>query len=296
MPFEGLIGNEAAFDRLRRAVAGPRRSHAYLFAGPEGLGKKRAALDFARALGADPRVVSRPEDRHEILIAQVHEVARELALRSAAPRALVFDDAHRMSEEAMNALLKTLEEPPPRTTLILVTHVPDRLLPTIRSRCQTVHFHPVPDDAVVALARSAHGLDEERARILALLAGGSPGAAAGLARTLDEAIAAARQLQDRVLSGELNPLIEAIGKIKDTEDARTRAKRDLGLLAQSLREVLRSRSGLRPSLASPAFVERLQKLDEDALAERIEVLVDRQRMIDLNANVALALEDGLLRI
>jgi DNA polymerase-3 subunit delta' len=291
-----MVGNGPALDRLRAALGGGRRAHAYLFAGPEGVGKRRAALDFARALGAEPRLVERHEDKQGIAIEQVHEVVRELAMTSAAPRAVIFDDAHRMSEEAMNALLKTLEEPPARTTLILVTHVPDRLLGTIRSRCQTILFHPVTDDELLRLARTEHGLDEDRARVLALLAAGSVGAAADLAKRLDETIAAARDLQERALSGELNPLIEALGKIKDAGLARERAKRDLGLLAQSLREVLRSRAGLRPVLATAAFVEKLKKLDEDDLAARIEVLVDRQRMIDLNANVALAVEDGLLRI
>jgi len=296
VPFEGLIGNGPALDRLRAALAGGRRAHAFLFSGPEGVGKCRAAMDFARALGAEPRLIERAEDRQVIQIEQVHEVVRELAMTSAAPRAVVFDDAHRMSEEAMNALLKTLEEPPARTTLVLVTHVPDRLLGTIRSRCQTILFHPVSDAELLDLARKRHGLDEDRARVLALLAGGSVGAAADLAKSLDETIAAARDLQERSVSGELNAYIEALGKIKDTGQARDRAKRDLGLLAQSLREVLRSRSGQRPVLASASFVEKLKKLDEDEIAARIEVLVDRQRMIDLNANVALAVEDGLLRI
>jgi DNA polymerase-3 subunit delta' len=296
VPFEGLIGNAAALDRLRAALAGGRRAHAYLFAGPEGVGKRRAALDFARALGAEPRVIERQEDKQGIAIEQVHELVRELALTSAAPRAVLFDDAHRMSEEAMNALLKTLEEPPARTTLILVTHVPDRLLGTIRSRCQTILFYPVPEPELLDHARKALGLDEDRARVLCLLAGGSIGTAAELAKKIDETIAAARDLQERAVSGELNPLIEALGRIKDTGLAREKAKRDLALLAQSLRDLLRARSGLKPVLASPTFVEKLKKLDEDELAARIEVLVDRQRMIDLNANVALAVEDGLLRI
>jgi DNA polymerase III subunit delta' len=296
VPFEGLIGNEPALDRLRAALAGGRRAHAWLFSGPEGVGKCRAAMDFARALGTEPRLIEKAEDRQVIQIEQVHEVVRELAMTSAAPRAVIFDDAHRMSEEAMNALLKTLEEPPARTTLVLVTHVPDRLLGTIRSRCQTILFHPVSDAELLDLARKRHGLDEDRARVLALLAGGSVGAASDLAKCLDETIAAARDLQERSVSGELNAYIEALGKIKDTGSARDRAKRDLGLLAQSLREVLRSRAGQRPVLASSSFVEKLKKLDEDEIAARIEVLVDRQRMIDLNANVALAAEDGLLRI
>ena len=136
MPFEDFLGNAAAIARLRGILERRRPAHAYLFSGPEGVGKKRAAEEFARALGARITLVRRPEDKHEILISQVHEVIRELTYTSEVHRAVIFDDAHRMSEEAMNALLKTLEEPPERTILILVTGVADRLLGTIRSRSQ----------------------------------------------------------------------------------------------------------------------------------------------------------------
>ncbi len=296
MPFDGLVGNEAAFDRLRGILASGRLAHAYLFSGPEGLGKRLAALDFAQALRAQTTVVSVPEEKHEIGIAQVHEVIRSLALSSDRRRVVLVDDAHRMSDEAMNAILKTLEEPPPGTTIVLVTHVPDRMLGTIRSRCQSVLFFALDEETLAAHATRRFMLDRERARVVAVLSDGSPGAAASIAADLDGTIARARDLQARVMSGELNAVIEALGKIKDTEDARAAAKRDLGLLAQACREALRARAGHPPCLATPAFVEHLTALDEDDLLARIESLLDHGRMIDLNANVALCVEDALLRV
>jgi DNA polymerase-3 subunit delta' len=294
--FEGIVGNRAAVERLRALAEGGRLAHAYLFCGPDGVGKKMSALAFAGALGARPRVVARPEDRHEILIAQVRELIRELSLTSRERRVVIFDEAERLSEEAMNALLKTLEEPPPRTVLILVTSVPERLLATIRSRCQPVFFHPLADDESFRHAKEGLGLSEEDAGIASLLSGGSPGAAIRLAEEIGPLKEAARGLQERVLAGELNPLVEALGRIRDTEQARRRAKRDLMILAHALRETLRSKSGYRPRLAGAAFVERMARLDDDALLERIETLLDHERAIELNANVALAVEDALLRI
>ncbi len=296
MSFEGMAGNGKALARLGAIASGGRLAHAYLLAGPEGVGKKKAALLLAKALGARPILISRPEDRHEILIAQVRELIRELSLTSRERRVVIFDDAERMSEEAMNALLKTLEEPPANTVLLLVTSVPERLLPTIRSRCQAVFFSALSDDEAVRHAREALGLPEDDARIAALLSGGSVGGMIRLAGEIGEIRTAARELQERVLGGELNPLIEALGRIRDTEQARRRAKRDLSILTHALREALRSKSGARPCLAQPAFVERMSKLDDDALLERIETLLDHERAIDLNANVPLAVEDALLRI
>jgi len=294
--FESLLGNATAIARLRGILERKRPAHAYLFSGPEGVGKKLAALEFAKALGARVTVIQRPEDRHEILIAQVHELIRELSYTSSDPRTVIFDDAHRMSEEAMNALLKTLEEPPERTMLILVTSVADRLLGTIRSRCQVIHFAPLPEEELAAHARQKLMLGGDDALAAALLAEGSIGALAALAPEIQELRATAKDLQSRILSGELNAVIESLGKIRDTEQARHAAKRKLRLLAHSLREVLRARTGAKPVLAAPEFVEKLSKLDEDELLDRLETLIDHERMIDLNANVGLTVEDALLRL
>jgi DNA polymerase-3 subunit delta' len=296
VPFESLLGNEAAFARLRGILKRDRPAHAWIFSGPEGVGKKTAALDFARAWGATPRLVGLLEDKHEILIAQVHEIIREFNFASRDRRAVIFDDAHRMSEEAMNAILKTLEEPPAQTLIILVTSVPQRLLGTIRSRCQTILFFPLPDEAIARYSTERLKLGDDEARATATLAEGSIGAATTLAPNIGEILAEARNLQERALSGELNPLIESIGKIRDTEQARRTARRHLGLLAACLREVLHAPMGYRPCLSTPAFLEKLSRLDPDDLLDKIEMLVDHQRLFDLNANVGLVLEDALLRV
>jgi DNA polymerase-3 subunit delta' len=294
--FDGFLGNEAAISRLRGILDRKRPAHAYLFSGPEGVGKKKAAVEFVQALGAKITLIQRPEDKHEILIAQVHEVIRELTYTSACSRAVIFDDAHRMSEEAMNALLKTLEEPPDRTLIILVSGVADRLLGTIRSRCQTIHFAPISEEDLQRHAAQRMMLAGDEACAAAILAEGSITALDELAPRIGDLRAAARDLQSRVLSGELNAVIEALGKIRDTEQARIEAKRKFRLLAHSLREVLRARGGGKPSLASPEFIETLGKLDDDEILDRLETLIDHERKIDLNANVALTVEDALLRL
>ena len=295
MSFDGILGNAAALDRLRGLLAGGRMAHAYLFAGPDGVGKKLAAAAFAKALGVVPRVVSRPEDKHEVLIAQVREVIHELGFVSKERRVVIFDDADRMSEEAMNALLKTLEEPPEGTLILLVSSAPQKLLPTIRSRCQTVLFHPLDDGEIVRFLKSK-GVEDGPARAAAVLAGGSIGAAAGLVPDLAETLGLARELQLRVLAGELNSIVEALGKIRDTEQARDRARRELRILVHCLRESLRSKSGQEPALATGEFVARMSALADEEILERIESLIDHERAIDLNANVPLAVEDALLRL
>jgi DNA polymerase-3 subunit delta' len=293
--FEGVLGNPAAIDRLRGLIAGGRLAHAYLFAGPEGVGKRLVAISFAKGLGVEPLVVERLEDKHEVLIAQVREVIRELGFASKDRRVVIFDDADRMSEEAMNALLKTLEEPPDGTLLLLVSSAPQRLLPTIRSRCQTIFFHPLDDESIVRFLQGRM-LEGPSARMAAVLACGSVGTATAMIPEIEEILTLARELQERVLAGELNPIVEALGKIRDTEKARAQARRELRILLHCLRETLLAKSGRAAALATKEFVERMSGLDDDEILEKIESLIDHERAIDLNANVSLAVEDALLRL
>jgi DNA polymerase-3 subunit delta' len=119
----------------------------------------------------------------EIVVAQIRDlVDRRLALRrfEGRRRVVVIDPAEAMNAQAQNALLKTLEEPPEGTTLILVSSSPDALLPTIRSRCLRITFGPLPD-ALVAEALVRRGRSPEEARGAAALAGGSLARAEALA-------------------------------------------------------------------------------------------------------------------
>lgn len=209
----GLIGHEAAWTQWRGAIGGQRPHHAWLLAGREGLGKATFALAAAAELVAVSGVPQPPPQQHpdivrleplpanddeakkrddgkpwqrkrNITVDQVREMQRRLITRpTLGPRrAVIFDAADQLEKSAVNALLKSLEEPPQGTFFLLVAHQPGRLLPTVRSRCQVLRFHPL-DDADMARALDSSGEVMDPATRAAALAvgGGSPGAALAFA-------------------------------------------------------------------------------------------------------------------
>lgn len=174
-----IIGHKRIRESLGKAVEQQKVGHAYLFSGPEGIGKMTIAMEFAKTLqhtrintdlraplalntdkhrydckickdienGVHPDVVivNAQQDSKEIKIEQIRQLRRSLGFTShSAPyKIAIIDYAERMNQESANAFLKTLEEPQGRTVLIIITRDSRLLLPTIVSRCQTVNFLPI---------------------------------------------------------------------------------------------------------------------------------------------------------
>ncbi len=203
MPFRDLFGHRRVLGLLSRAIQTDSLPPSLIFAGPDGVGKRLAAVAAAQALnclapvaGADggrdacgrctscrkidrrlhPDVtVVAPEEGTAIKIEQIREVVGQTAYRpfEGRSRVVVIDGADLMGDDAQNALLKTLEEPPPRNVFVLVTNRPDALLDTIRSRCCLLRFGPVAAHDLAGALTARHEFDEADAHATAALAGGS---------------------------------------------------------------------------------------------------------------------------
>lgn len=190
--FTDIVGQDMAVSILKRSLE-QGVAHAYLFAGPPGVGKTAAAMDFAAGLactsggcgecatcrrvqqGLHPDVeVIAPEGnfirKEEITEINMHAVYRPFEARA---KVYIFSEAENFNTEAANAFLKTLEEPPPHVYFILVTDHAERLLPTIVSRCQHVTFSHVPLPVIVSDLESRHGLSSHQAEVLARAAQGN---------------------------------------------------------------------------------------------------------------------------
>jgi len=197
MSFTDLREHRSIAEQLRRSLQRGRLAHAYLFAGPRHGGKEAMATTLAKALNCQEKEADscdrcasckridenvhpdiywvRPESRsRRITVEQIREFERSVHLRptEASIKVGIIADADCMGEEASNAFLKTLEEPPARTVILLLTAEPQRLLPTILSRCLKISF-----------GKTARAESPYRAKALPLLAKFSTRDGAGVAHT-----------------------------------------------------------------------------------------------------------------
>ncbi len=299
----GVEGQELARTYFRHAIAGGRLSHAYLLVGPRGVGKSRFALELAGTLlchrrraheteacgeckscrtiagGNHPRFTSiDPPPGKRLEIDGIRGCIDEVALRGGDRHVVRIGNAERMSTAAANALLKTLEEPPPEVIFLLVTAQPAQLPETIHSRCQRVPFSALAEDAFQrVLARE--GRNAEEIPRLHAATGGSPGAALSLLDGI-AACGGAERFRD-LIDGVGADRPEALG---DYLPARQEAKRDrVRRLLELLRDGLWARR-------APLEEEERHAADVAALAPRVLRLDELLQDLDGNVNPELVLE------
>jgi DNA polymerase III subunit delta' len=323
-----IQGQERVLGLLRRALQRDRLAHAFVFAGPAGVGKRTTAFALARAIlcpeapgsgcGSciDCRLIaagSHPDLFREdlataqaeratatvISIEQVRRVCGSLAMRPVrgANKVGIVDQAERLTDEAQNALLKTLEEPRGHATLILVTSNLDVLLPTIRSRCQRLSFAPLADDLVAELL-AAEGVAADVARRAAALAGGSLDRARELSSS--EAWERGEELRDRLGQLDRLPIPERLDLAAALSPRGERNRAQQALTTATVLALFRERMLEAARAAAPAVPGADD--DHDRLAEvsrarrRLAQVYASVRDLEQNANVNLTWDKLLLEL
>lgn len=280
-PWARVVGQDRAVEQLQRAVDRP--VHAYLFVGLPGAGMEEAAQAFAASLvgaegdrvarGRHPDVVEFEPEGVEYRVAEVREqIIPEI---TAAPvessrKVVILHEVERLNEPSANALLKSLEEPPDWTHLVLLTANAEELLETVRSRCLRVEFTAVPV-AIIADVLRARGVDADRAAACARAAGGR----------LDRAIA---------LAGPLAPLRDAfriaIGRLDGTGRRAAELAGDLGValdaaVAAAQAEQATELEELDAEIATVGYSARVAQAMRKRLTERHKRRARRARVAAL---------------
>ncbi len=202
MLFPNILGHARVLRFLERVMKNDRLAHAYLFSGPDGVGKTAVALQMAASLlcadnselspcGKCPGCIqfssfNHPDFIHiipdgvSIKIARIRELKKELVFSPFAGgmRVIIIEEAQAMRREAANSLLKLLEEPPPGNVFFLIAADSEPMLPTITSRCQVISFSPLSDELTAEIVSSQRpDLDKQQLTMVARMSGGCPGRA-----------------------------------------------------------------------------------------------------------------------
>lgn len=336
MSWQGIEGHDQVVERFQRILVGGRLASTFLFIGPAGIGKRTFALKLAQALlcerapesdlapcghcpscqqvsaqsHPDLELVAKPKDKSfipvETFIGDREHRMREglchnIALKpySGRRKIAIIDDADYLNQEGANCLLKTLEEPPVNSLIILIGTSEQRQLPTIRSRSQIVRFQPLPA-AVLSRLLTEHGIAESReeAASLAHVGEGSLERAQTLAEDSvrdfrQEFLARLANLSERStgLAADVGAFVDAAGK--DAPPRRDRLKLVAGIATVYYRACMHREAGGRgsddPHLAA-ALSSSPPAFDVDALADCIDRCLDVHQQVDANANQATLIE------
>lgn len=338
------IGNEFAVKQLQGAFDRGRVSHAYLFTGPERVGKRSLAMDLARALCCpqttsldgttrvpcgecsacdrisrlvhpDVRLIdvktpsSKDNDadaaakRISITVDLINDLQSESILEpyESNHRVFLIDGAHQMSIEAANALLKTLEEPPPAVRLLLIAPSQSQLPATIVSRCHLISLRPVPVDTIRDALISRYGATAEDARNLATLSGGNPGwaiTALSDPSLVDSASASASRILTTITGG-----LEQ--RFNYARDVGNEFRRDRpGIMAEITRwtQVVRDLALVKHGLGdkTPATYDRQQleslsgQMSDEDISRALTAIEETRDAVNANALPQLALEVMML--
>lgn len=315
MPFADITGHERIVEVFRRSIRSGKISHSFIFEGIPGCGRRKTALALLQAIfcqaveddacGACPscrkvaggnhgdiHFVEPLPDKRDISIDQLREIQRELSLRPyEAPRkACIIEPAERMSVNAANSLLKTLEEPPGNAIIILLTENADMLLPTIRSRCQLIRFSPLSPENIRLLLEKT-GMTPEDAQLLAPLSEGSMQRAA----ELDNDTLAKRQ---KILINHLSALnIEKISSVFDSAEElagnRDETLASLDLLLSFARDTVYLHAGnseIINTTIRPALETFAARCTLDGALQILGAITETRRAVQRNANNKLALD------
>lgn len=324
-----------AVNFLAKSLERDMLSHAYLLVGPSRVGKMTVAINLAQAVNCLAPPAQRPcgECRQCVRIAQgihpdvqvidlepaasggglkrdvgidqVRDVQRSSSLKpyEGASRVYIFREASALSDEAANALLKLLEEPPESVLMLLLTSRVDRLLPTIPSRCQRLDMSHVSQDLIARELELQHGVPADEAREIARLSGGSVGwalEAVRLPRLLEdhradqERVAALMDagLEERFAYAEETATVYA----KDPEKGMERLTMALGWW----RDVLLVKSGTPELVSSPESAEALRRhadgLTGPQVVEVVRGIQYAMACLGMNANARLALDVLMLSL
>jgi DNA polymerase-3 subunit delta' len=322
MSFKDICGQEKPIAFLKNAMERGRVSHAYLFFGLSGVGKRTTAEIFARALNCreapldacgrcasclkmarenHPDILILKPEGQFIRIQEIRALQNQMRFKpfEGGKRVFILVDAERMNSAAANALLKTLEEPAPSNILILVSSRPHQLPLTILSRCQPLRFSPLSREQIASCLTERLKMERETASVLAASAGGSIGKALKLHK--DTYLKAREDILRKIAAFRKEDPIGALSLVDVLGKERGALLEGLDILRTWYRDILVYReTGETDKLFHRDCLKDLkvcaERMAVPDILQNIKTVSRACNAIERNANKQLTLETMLFRL
>ena len=306
MYFEKIRGQRFAKKYLSNSIKSNMISHAYMFEGPSGVGKNTMARELATTLLEMENLFNSPDyieitpDGNSIKIAQIRKLQSDILVKPyKSYKIYVIDEAQKMTVEAQNALLKTLEEPPKYAIIILITNNKESLLDTIKSRCEIIKFTPIPL-VEVADYLTQTGVDKNRASLLANFSRGSMQKAIELSESEDFHIMRdeVQKYVETFLTGSMLDIMDIQSSIEKYKDNITNV---LDLLVNYFRDIMMVKENVDSSmiinLDRLVFIKNMsRKITYSQLSKIIDIIEETKTKLRSNCNFNISIQVMTLNI
>ncbi|AVD36756.1 ATP-binding protein [Clostridioides difficile] len=306
MYFENIIGQDFAKKYLTNSIKKNKLNNAYMFEGMDGIGKKKFAdelskllLDYENLENSPDYVLIKP-DGNSIKIAQIRNLQSDIVIRPHRDyKIYIINNAEKMTLEAQNALLKTLEEPPNYAIIILVTNNKESLLETIKSRCDIIKFSPIPIEDLKSYLIDT-GIEEERAQLLATFSRGSIENALNLSQSSEFSVMREDVQQYIQIMLDKN-IIEILNIPNNMEKYRGKIITLLDMMINYFRDIILLKENVNKNMLinvdKLVFIQNMSgKISYSQLSKIIDIIEDVKNKIKSNCNFNISIQVMSLNI
>ena len=306
MYFENIKGQEFAKKYMINSINKGKINHAYMFEGIEGIGKETFAYDLAKILLETPHLENAPDcirvkpEGNSIKIAQIRNLQSDIVIKPHKKyKIYIIDKAEKMTLEAQNALLKTLEEPPEYAIIILVTNNKEGLLPTIRSRCEIVKFTPIPFIEIKNYLIN-QGIEPNRANLLSSFSRGSMKKALELASS-NEFYEMKENVQKYIETILSKNMVEILDIPTQIEQYKGEIINVLDMMINYFRDIMICKEHVNKSMIINAdklvFIQNMSsKITYSQVSKIIDIIEDIKKKIRSNCNFNISIQVMALNI